>query len=317
MSATAIASVRGRRVWDSRGRPTVEAEVALGGGAVGRAIAPAGASTGSGEAVDLRDGGEAFGGYDVTRAVAAVNEAIAPALRGHGRGGPGGAGRAADRAGRHGEQVAPRRQRDARRFHGRRARGRGGGGPAALPPPRRRGRHAAAAAADPDLRRRRACRPARGRAGLPGHLPRGVELRRGAGLDRRGLPRRRRADEGSRHAWRAWPTRAAGGPPSRPTSRRWRRWCAPSSGRASPRAGRWRSRSTSRPPSSAAAAATGWGWKAASSTPAAWSRCWRAGSAPTRSSPWRTRWRRTTPRASSPSPARWATACRWWATISW
>jgi enolase len=82
MSSTAIASVRGRRVWDSRGRPTVEAELALNGGAVGRAIAPAGASTGSGEAVDLRDGGESFGGHDVTRAVAAVNEAIAPALRG-------------------------------------------------------------------------------------------------------------------------------------------------------------------------------------------------------------------------------------------
>jgi enolase len=86
MSATTIASVRGRRVWDSRGRPTVEAEVALAGGAIGRAIgraiAPAGASTGSGEALDLRDGGAAFGGYDVTRAVAAVNEVIAPALRG-------------------------------------------------------------------------------------------------------------------------------------------------------------------------------------------------------------------------------------------
>src|SRR5689334_1463297 len=82
MSATAIASVRGRRVWDSRGRPTVEAEIRLAGGAMGRAIAPAGASTGSGEAVDLRDGGDAFGGYDVTRAVAAVNEVLAPALSG-------------------------------------------------------------------------------------------------------------------------------------------------------------------------------------------------------------------------------------------
>jgi enolase len=81
-SGTSIAAVRGRRVWDSRGRPTVEAELALAGGAVGRAIAPAGASTGSGEAVDLRDGGAAFGGFDVRRAVAAVNEAIAPALRG-------------------------------------------------------------------------------------------------------------------------------------------------------------------------------------------------------------------------------------------
>ena len=71
-----------RRVWDSRGRPTVEAEVRLAGGVVGRAAAPAGASTGSGEAVDLRDGGAAFGGHDVTAAVRNVNEEIARALRG-------------------------------------------------------------------------------------------------------------------------------------------------------------------------------------------------------------------------------------------
>src|SRR4051812_40259901 len=82
MSETRIASIVGRRVWDSRGRPTVEAEVVLRSGATGRAIAPAGASTGSGEAVDLRDGGEAFGGYDVKRAVASVNEEISAALAG-------------------------------------------------------------------------------------------------------------------------------------------------------------------------------------------------------------------------------------------
>ncbi len=77
MTETRIAFVHGRRVWDSRGRPTVEADVLLEGGAVGRAIAPAGASTGSGEALDLRDGGPAFGGYDVTRAVGHVNTEIA------------------------------------------------------------------------------------------------------------------------------------------------------------------------------------------------------------------------------------------------
>lgn len=82
MTETAIAFVHGRRVWDSRGRPTVEAEILLEGGAVGRAIAPAGASTGSGEALDLRDGGDAFGGYDVTRAVGHVNTEIARAVRG-------------------------------------------------------------------------------------------------------------------------------------------------------------------------------------------------------------------------------------------
>jgi enolase len=80
-SATQIARVRGRRVWDSRGRPTVEAEVVLRGGACGRAIAPAGASKGSGEALDRRDGGAAFGGQDVRAAVAAVNDAIGPTLR--------------------------------------------------------------------------------------------------------------------------------------------------------------------------------------------------------------------------------------------
>jgi enolase len=82
LGETDIVKVVGRRVWDSRGRPTVEAEVFLAGGAMGRAIAPAGASTGSGEALDRRDGGEAFGGYDVKRAVGAVNGEIAAALAG-------------------------------------------------------------------------------------------------------------------------------------------------------------------------------------------------------------------------------------------
>src|SRR5262249_55506953 len=82
MTDTTIAFVHGRRVWDSRGRPTVEAEVLLEGGGVGRAIAPAGASTGSGEALDLRDGGAAFGGYDVSRAVSHVNNEIARAVKG-------------------------------------------------------------------------------------------------------------------------------------------------------------------------------------------------------------------------------------------
>jgi enolase len=75
---SAIARVRGRRVWDSRGRPTVEAEVGLECGAVGRAIAPAGASTGSGEARDLRD----EDGFDVCQAVANVNGPIGEAVCG-------------------------------------------------------------------------------------------------------------------------------------------------------------------------------------------------------------------------------------------
>jgi len=77
-----ISRVHGRRVWDSRGRPTVEAEVTLAGGATGRAIAPAGASRGAREAIDLRDGGARFGGFGVDQAVANVNGPIAKALAG-------------------------------------------------------------------------------------------------------------------------------------------------------------------------------------------------------------------------------------------
>jgi enolase len=81
--STRIGEVRARRVWDSRGHPTLEAEVVLGGGAIGRAIAPAGASRGSQEAVDLRDGGTRFGGLDILRAVDNVKGPIARRLLGH------------------------------------------------------------------------------------------------------------------------------------------------------------------------------------------------------------------------------------------
>lgn len=79
---TTITAVRGRQIWDSRGRPTVEAEVTLAGGAMGRAMAPAGASRGAHEAIDLRDGGARFGGMGVDRATAAVNGEIANLLVG-------------------------------------------------------------------------------------------------------------------------------------------------------------------------------------------------------------------------------------------
>lgn len=82
MSANEIIAVGARRVWDSRGRPTVEAEITLNGGIQGRAIAPAGASRGSNEAIDLRDGGPAFGGLGVDKAVANINTEIAAALIG-------------------------------------------------------------------------------------------------------------------------------------------------------------------------------------------------------------------------------------------
>ena len=83
MNPQDIRSIRARRVWDSRGRPTVEAELTLHDGAVGRAIAPAGASKGTREAHELRDGSAGgHGGHDVMQAVGHVNGEIARALAG-------------------------------------------------------------------------------------------------------------------------------------------------------------------------------------------------------------------------------------------
>jgi enolase 1/2/3 len=78
-----IASVHARQILDSRGNPTVEVDVRLESGAFGRAAVPSGASTGQFEAVELRDGGDAYGGKAVTRAVANVTGEIAAAVRGH------------------------------------------------------------------------------------------------------------------------------------------------------------------------------------------------------------------------------------------
>ena len=78
-----ITQVRGRQILDSRGNPTVEVEVTLDSGIIGRAAVPSGASTGAHEAVELRDGDDAtYGGKGVLRAVANVNDAIADELVG-------------------------------------------------------------------------------------------------------------------------------------------------------------------------------------------------------------------------------------------
>src|SRR5687768_14135145 len=78
-----IEHIQGREILDSRGNPTVEAEVTLAGGEVGRAAVPSGASTGENEAVELRDGdSKRWLGKGVTKAVANVNGAIAKAIMG-------------------------------------------------------------------------------------------------------------------------------------------------------------------------------------------------------------------------------------------
>jgi enolase len=77
-----ISTIHARQIFDSRGFPTVECDVVLDDGSMGRAAVPSGASTGSGEALELRDGGAPFGGKGVSKAVANVNDVIAPALTG-------------------------------------------------------------------------------------------------------------------------------------------------------------------------------------------------------------------------------------------
>ncbi len=127
---SAIVDILGREIIDSRGNPTVEADVRLKSGAVGRAAVPSGASTGSREAVELRDGDpRRYGGKGVTRAVGHVNGELKTALVGRD---------AADQAGLDARmieldgtrlEVAPRRQRDPRRVARQRPRrgARGGG----------------------------------------------------------------------------------------------------------------------------------------------------------------------------------------------
>ena len=77
-----ISEIRGREILDSRGNPTIEAEVILENGVAGRASVPSGASTGENEALELRDGDKRYNGKGVSKAVANINERIAPALRG-------------------------------------------------------------------------------------------------------------------------------------------------------------------------------------------------------------------------------------------
>src|SRR6476469_2144610 len=79
---SAISSIHARQILDSRGNPTVEVEVVLDSGARGLAAVPSGASTGEFEAVELRDGGDAWAGKGVAKAVAHVNGEIAAALKG-------------------------------------------------------------------------------------------------------------------------------------------------------------------------------------------------------------------------------------------
>ena len=260
MPDTTISRITGRRVWDSRGRPTVEAEVELACGARGRAIAPAGASRGAREAIDLRDAD----GFGVKAAVANVNGAIAAALAGM----DAGKQEAIDRA-----LIALDGTPNKARL-----------GANATVAVSLAALHAAARAQGLPLFRYLAQgRPVR--LPLPeiqifgggAHAGRRIdiqdlmvmalaatELRRGAGDDARACITRRANSCATPASCTALPTKAAGGRSSPATRKRSKPWCARSRAPASCQATRSRSRSTSPLRSSAAAAATGWAWTAAS-----------------------------------------------------
>jgi enolase len=114
---SAIVDVIAREILDSRGNPTIEADVVLESGISGRAAVPSGASTGSKEAIELRDGDAArYGGKGVQKAIEHVNTEICEAIIGLDASGAGVHRSHDDRSRRHRQQGEARRQRDTRRL---------------------------------------------------------------------------------------------------------------------------------------------------------------------------------------------------------
>ena len=188
---TAIVDVHARQILDSRGNPTVEVDVTLEDGSMGRAAVPSGASTGAHEAVEKRDGDKSrWGGKGVEQGGRRGQRRRSP-TRSSGCDAEDQAEIDArdDRPRRHRQQGAARRQRHPRRQPGG---GQGGGRrarPAALPLCRRGRRDAAAGADDEHPQRRRACRQSDRFPGIHGHAGRRAELLRSAALRRGDLPR--------------------------------------------------------------------------------------------------------------------------------
>ena len=155
---TAIVDIIGREILDSRGNPTVEVDVVLDDGSLGRAAVPSGATTGAHEAVELRDGDKKrYLGKGVRKAVEPSTARSSTRCRRHGCRGAGQDRRDHDRARRHAEQRPARRQRHPRRL-ARRRQGGGGRQRAAALPLCRRHRGAASAGADDEHRQRRRAR---------------------------------------------------------------------------------------------------------------------------------------------------------------
>ena len=220
IAVATIEAVGAREILDSRGNPTVEVEVALDDGTISRAAVPSGASTGAFEAVELRDGGDRYGGKGVLKAVVGGqrhDRRRADRFRGQ-RAAP--RRPDADRARRHAGQEQARRQRDPGRLARGRQGGRGVGGPAAVPLPGRPERLPAAGADDEHPQRRRARGLQRRRAGVHDRPDRRADVRRGAAPGRRGLPRAQVGAEGQGAGAPVWATRAASLPASTRTAPR-------------------------------------------------------------------------------------------------
>ncbi len=172
-----IIKVMGREILDSRGNPTVEADVILDDGSMGRAAVPSGASTGVHEAVELRDGDKKrYLGKGTRKAAQHVSKEIAKAITGHGSLAAGRNRFKDDQAGRHKEQGAPRCERDPCRLDGSGA----GSCPvtedAAVPVSRRGVCVSASCPDDEHPQRRRAFGQLRGLSGIHGRSIWGIEF---------------------------------------------------------------------------------------------------------------------------------------------
>ena len=197
-SSVKIRSIQAREILDSRGNPTVEVDVVLESGARGRAAVPSGASTGTREALELRDGDKTpLRRQGRAARPSAMSTARLPRRSPGSRRRSARGRRAADRARRHAEPRPARRQRGARRVDGPRTRGRRRDGRAALRAPRvaraagrARGRPAAARADDEHPQRRRARGHERRLPGVHGHAARHCRsFSDGAARRRRDVPR--------------------------------------------------------------------------------------------------------------------------------
>ena len=201
-----IADIIGREILDSRGNPTVEVEVVLEDGTVGRAAVPSGASTGIYEACELRDGDKSrYNGKGVQTAVKNVNTEIADALIGENVLDQPAIDKKLIELDGTPQQDPPGRQRHPRRVPGLRQGRRAEPGPAAVQLHRRRQRQAAARADDEHLERRRPRHQQRGDPGVHDHARLRAFLPGSPAPLRRGVPHPQDRAQGERHPPpRAW-----------------------------------------------------------------------------------------------------------------